>query len=256
MTDWNGLFRTYNYVGFSNFVEALTRDVRFHHSLSYTFRYVFTIVPLQNLIALGIALLVESRRRTKGLFRTMFFMPNIISMFIGALMWTFMFTRIFPWLVENTVLQIFDQPWLGDPNTVFFSILMVSFWHGTGYLMIIYIAALQGVPKDLVDAATIDGAGAFQRFRYVILPLLMPAVTVCLFLTLNGSFKIFDSIFALTRGGPGFSTEVIAINIYQEGFGANLRLGYATAKAIILFFIILIITIIQVSVTKRREIEL
>lgn len=256
MTDWNGVFRSYGMVGFSNYIEAFTKDVRFHHALSYTFQYVVAIVILENVLGLAIALLVESRARSKGLFRTLFFMPNILSMYIGSLMWLYIFTRVFPQISEQTFMTFFGLSWLGDKNVAFFSILLVALWHATGYLMIIYIAAIQGVPTELVEAATIDGASPFQRFRYVVFPMLMPAVTVCLFLTLNSSFKIFDSVFSLTKGGPGYSTEVIALNIYYEGFQNNMRFGYATAKSIILFVIILVITVIQVTATKSREVEM
>jgi len=255
-TNWNGLFRTYDMVGLKNYINALTKDSRFHYALIYTLRYVAAIVIVQNLLALLIALLVESRKKTRGLFRTMFFMPNILSMYIGSLMWLFIFSRILPQIAERTILTFLDQSWLGNKNTAFFSILLVALWHGTGYLMIIYIAALQGVPSELEEAAIIDGANSFQCFVHVVVPLLMPAVTVCLFLTLNGSFKIFDSVMALTKGGPGYATEVVALNIYYEGFSDNMKFGYATAKSIILFFIILIITVIQVSITKRMEVEM
>ena len=255
-TNWNGVFRTYSMVGFNNYIEAFTKDARFHNSLFYTLRYVIAIVILENVLGLSVALLVESRARSKGLFRTLFFMPNIMSAYISSLMWLFIFTKVFPQIAERTILTFLDQSWIGNKDTAFISILLVALWHGTGYLMMIYIAAIQSMPAELIEASVIDGAGAFQRFRHVIFPLLMPAVTVCLFLTLNGSFKIFDTVFSLTKGGPGYSTEVIALNIYREGFANNMRFGYATAKSIILFFIILVITIFQVTATKRREVEL
>lgn len=258
MTDWNGIFRTHNFVGLANFIEAITSDSRFRYSLGYTFRFVGIIVFLQNILALSIALLIESFRRKKvrGFFRTVFFMPNIMSVYIGSLMWLFIFSRIFPQLSAHAFLSFLDQSWLGNRNWATVSIMMVALWHGTGYLMIIYIAALQGVPKELLEAAVIDGANSIQRFRRVIFPLLMPAITICLFLTLNGSFRIFEPVWALTRGGPGFATEVVAMNIYLEGFSQNMRFGYATAKSIILFFIILIFTLTQVTITKRREVEM
>ena len=255
-TDWNGVFRTYNMVGLNNYIEAFTKDTRFINSLTYTLRYVVAIVVLENILGLSVALLVESRMRAKGLFRTLFFMPNIMSAYISSLMWLFIFTKVFPQVAERTILTFLDQSWIGNKDIAFISILMVALWHGTGYLMIIYIAAIQGVPSEYIEAAIIDGAGAFQRFRYIILPFLMPAVTVCLFLTLNGSFKIFDTVFSMTKGGPGYSTEVIALNIFRTGFADNMRLGYATAKSIILFFIILVITVLQVTATKRREVEM
>lgn len=254
-TNWNGLFQTYDMIGFRNFTEALTEDDRFLHSLVYTLKYVVAIVILQNAIGLGLAILVESLFRTKTLFRTIFFMPNMVSMYISTLMWVFIFSRVFPQLAELTSLKIIDQAWVSTPDMAFISILLVSIWNGAGYLMIIYIAALQSVPQDLKEAATIDGASEFRKFRSIVLPMIMPAITICVFLTLNGSFKIFEVVYALTGGGPGYSTEVIALNIYKEGFSRDLRLGYATAKAIILFLIILVITFIQVSFFKKREVE-
>lgn len=254
-TDWNGLYRNYNFVGFANYIEAFTDDSRFIYSLFYTLKYVLAIVILQNVIGLSLALLVESRMRTKPLFRTLFFLPNMFSVYISTLMWTFIFSTVFPQLAEKTVLHILDQPWLGSSSMAFVSILLVSVWQGAGYLMVIYIAALQGVPRDLQEAATIDGATTFRKFLHITLPMIMPAITICVFLTLNGSFKIFEVVYALTGGGPGYSTEVIAFNIYQEGFARDLRYGYATAKAMILFLIILVITVTQVSVLKKREVE-
>jgi raffinose/stachyose/melibiose transport system permease protein len=255
LTNWNGLFQTYRMVGFANYVEAFTQDPRFVHSLLYTLQYVGAIVVLQNAIGLALALLVEGLTRTKTVFRTLFFMPNIMSVYISTLMWTFIFSRVFPQLSHFAALRFLNQPWFGSPSVAFFSTLIVSTWQGAGYLMIIYIAALQGLPRELIEAATIDGASSLRRFRAIVLPLIMPAITVCVFLTLNNSFKIFDVVYALTRGGPGYSTEVIALNIYQEGFARDLRFGYATAKAVILFCIILVVTLVQVNVFKRREVE-
>jgi raffinose/stachyose/melibiose transport system permease protein len=131
----------------------------------------------------------------------------------------------------------------------------VSLWQGIGYMMVIYMAALQGVPKQLKEAAMIDGANAFQRIIHVVLPMIMHAITICSFLTLNGAFKVFDVVYALTQGGPGTSTQVMALNIYEEAFSNNFRFGYANAKAMILFLVVLIITLIQVRILKRKEVE-
>jgi raffinose/stachyose/melibiose transport system permease protein len=131
----------------------------------------------------------------------------------------------------------------------------VSLWQGIGYMMVIYMAALQGVPKQLKEAAMIDGANAYQRIIHVVLPMIMHAITICSFLTLNGAFKVFDVVYALTQGGPGTSTQVMALNIYEEAFSNNFRFGYANAKAMILFLVVLIITLIQVRILKRKEVE-
>jgi raffinose/stachyose/melibiose transport system permease protein len=246
-TDWNGLNRDYDFIGFGNFVEALAEDPDFVGSLF--------MVVLQNLFALLLAVFIESRRRSKGFFRTIFFMPNMISTIISAFMWTFVFAQVLPQLAEKTALTLLDQSWIGDPKVSFFSILIVSLWNGVGYMMIIYLAGLQGVPQSLKEAAVIDGASAFQTFRNVTLPMITHAITICFFLTLNGAFKVFEVVYGLTGGGPGRSTQVITMNIYEEAFSNNFRYGYASAKSVILFVIILLFTFIQIQVMKRREVE-
>ncbi|CAM4135148.1 carbohydrate ABC transporter permease [Lederbergia lenta] len=254
-TDWNGLNPNYAFVGFSNYIEAFKEDQAFRHSFLFTLRYTVFVFIIQNVVALMLALLIESRTRSKGFFRTIFFMPNMLSLIISALMFSFIFTNVLPELSQKALLTVLDQPWIGDAKVSFYSILIVSLWQGIGYMMVIYMAALQGVPKQLKEAAMIDGANAFQRLRQVILPMIMHAITICSFLTLNGAFKVFDVVYALTQGGPGTSTQVIALNIYEEAFSNNFRFGYANAKAMILFMVVLMITLIQVRVTKGKEVE-
>lgn len=254
-TDWNGLNRTYSFVGLANYVEALWDDRYFVHSLWFTLKYVVWMVVLQNAIALALAVLIESKLKSKAFFRTVFFMPNMISLIISAFMWMFIFSQVLPQIAEKTGLSFLDQSWIGDPKYSFFSILIVSLWNGVGYMMIIYMAGLQGVPQHLKEAAMIDGANAFQTFFRVTLPMITHAITICLFLTLNGAFKVFEVVYGLTGGGPGRNTQVIALNIYEEAFSNNFRYGYASAKAMILFLLVLVITVIQVSVLKKREVE-
>jgi raffinose/stachyose/melibiose transport system permease protein len=213
------------------------------------------MLVLQNLLAILLAVFIEAMGRSKVWFRTIFFMPNMLSLIIGGFMWMFIFTRVFPYGAEKLGWSLLNQSWIGDPRYSFFSILALSLWGGVGYLMVIYIAALQGVPKTLKEAAAIDGAGAFSLFRNVTLPMIYPALTIGVFLTLNGSFKVFDAVYSLTGGGPGRSTQVIAINIFEEAFSFSNRYGYASAKAMILFGIVLVISIVQLAVMKRREVR-
>jgi len=255
LTNWNGLNPAYDFVGISNYVEALRDDTYFVKSIWFTLKYVVYMVVLQNAIALMLAVLVESRRRSKVWFRTIFFMPNMLSLIIGGFMWVFIFTKVLPSVAQSTGLAFLDQSWIGDPSRSFYSILILSLWGGVGYLMVIYIAALQGVPEHLREAAAIDGAHAGQVFRHVTLPMIYPALTIGVFLTLSSSFKVFDAVFALTGGGPGRSTQVIAINIVEEAFRFQQRYGYASAKAIILFLIVLLITFVQLRIMKRKEVE-
>lgn len=254
-TDWNGLNKGYDFVGAANYIEALTDDPIFIDSILFTLKYVVCMVVLLNIIALLLAAFVESRRSSKAIFRTIFFMPNMLSMIVGGFMWLFIFTRVLPYIAGHTVLKFLDQSWIGDPRYSFLAILTVALWGGVGYHVVIYIAALQGVPAQLLEAAAIDGANAFQIFWRIKLPMILPAVTIGLFVALNNSFKVFDVVFALTGGGPGRQTQVIALNIFEEAFKLNNRFGYASAKAMILFIIIFTITLIQLWVMKKREVE-
>ncbi|MEC0236837.1 sugar ABC transporter permease [Paenibacillus kribbensis] len=254
-TDWNGLNPNYSFLGLGNFVEALKEDPDFLNSLWFTLKYVLVMIVLQNVLALLLAVLIESRTRSKGFFRTIFFMPNMISTIISAFMWTFVFSSVLPQIAEKTAIAFLGQSWLGDPKVSFFSIIIVSLWNGVGYMMIIYLAALQGVPQSLKEAAIIDGANAFQTLRSVTLPMITHAITICFFLTLNGAFKVYEVVYGLTGGGPGRSTQVITMNIYEEAFSNNFRYGYASAKSVILFAIVLIFTLIQLRVMKKKEVE-
>jgi raffinose/stachyose/melibiose transport system permease protein len=188
-------------------------------------------------------------------FRTLLFLPNMISMIIGGFMWLFIFTRVLPRLDPDGLLGFLNQTWIGDPSWSFVAILTVSLWAGVGYLMVIYVAALQGVPRQLLESAAIDGAGRVRVVLSIILPMILPAVTIGIFLSLNMSFKVFEVVYALTGGGPGRATQVIALNIFEEAFNMSQRFGYASAKATILFLVVFTITLVQLRVMKRREVE-
>ncbi|NEW09186.1 sugar ABC transporter permease [Paenibacillus sp. SYP-B3998] len=254
-TDWDGLNKSYNLVGIQNFIEAIRDDARFRNSILFTLKYVIFAVVLQNALALLLALLIESQKRAKGFFRTIFFMPNMLSIIISTFMWVFVFTKVMPALSQFAALKFLNISWLGDPNISFWTIMLVSIWGGVGTLMIIYMSAIQGIPQHLKEAAIIDGASPFHMLRYITLPLIAHALTICIFLTMNSSFKVYDLIYALTGGGPARATQVITMNILEEAYQLNYRYGYASAKAIILFLMILIITIIQVTIMKKREVE-
>lgn len=254
-TDWNGLNQNFKFVGLDNFVKALTEDKNFLASITFTLKYVFVMVILTNIIGLTLAVLIDRRMRAQTLFRTIFFLPNMISFIIGAYIWQFIFRKVMGELAQNNFLGFLDQPWLGNPHFSFWAVVMMSLWTSVGYIMVIYIAAIQGVPESFKEAAKVDGANGIQMFFKVTLPMIMHAVTINLFLTLNSSFKAFDQIYGLTGGGPGRSTQVMSLNIYEEAFSAYFRYGYANAKAIILFLFVLTITLIQLAITKRREIK-
>lgn len=255
LTNWNGLNKSYDFIGLKNFVEIF-HDTYYWNAMLFTSKYVIVMVIVTNVIALGLAVAIESRRRAKGLFRTIFYMPNMISMVIGGYMWMFIFTKVLYYLADNWGWKFLDKSWIGDPRYSFIAIIIVASWGAIGYLMIIYMAALQGVPSELKEAASIDGANAWNNFWKIVFPLITHAITICVFWTLNAGFQVFDVIYALTGGGPGRATQSVAINIYEEAFKGNIRYGYATAKSTVLFVIVLIITMIQLKVTSSKEQEL
>ncbi|MEH7179861.1 carbohydrate ABC transporter permease [Neobacillus vireti] len=253
-TDWNGVTGSVKWVGLDNFKYLFTEDKQFQQSFILTTKYTVVAIILTNLIGFGLALLVAQKLKTKNVLRTVFFMPNLIGGLILGFIWQFIFVKGFASIGELTGIPLFELAWLGDAKTAFWGIVIVSVWQGAGYIMIIYIAALQNVPQELIEAARIDGANRFQVLRHITMPLVAPAVTICLFLTTASSFKVFDANLSLTNGGPFKSTEMLALNIYTEAF-VNNRYGIGEAKALIFFIVVAAITILQVTISKKREVE-
>jgi raffinose/stachyose/melibiose transport system permease protein len=253
-TDWNGITGEIKWVGLENFQYIFTEDTQFLQSFKLTALYTIVAIILTNTIGFGLALLVTQKLKSSNLLRTVFFMPNLLGGLLLGFIWQFIFIRGFASIGELTGIPLFELAWLGDKNTAFWGIVIVSVWQGAGYIMLIYIAALQNIPKELIEAAKIDGANHFQVLRNIKIPLVAPAVTICLFLTTASSFKIFDANLSLTNGGPFKSTEMLALNIYTEAF-VNNRYGIGEAKALIFFIVVATISIIQVMITKKKEVE-
>ncbi|WP_168122923.1 sugar ABC transporter permease [Paenibacillus sp. HB172176] len=253
-TDWNGVSNEVKWIGLDNFKTIFMNDDNFRNSFVFTMKFTVTAVILTNLVGFGLALLLTRPIRTKNALRTIFFLPNVIGGLLLGFIWQFIFIKGFAAVGSATGLAFFNLPWLGDASTGFWGVVIVSVWQGAGYLMIIYIAGLINIPNELMEAASIDGANFLQKLKSIIVPLIMPAVTVCLFLTISNSFKIFDVVYSLTRGGPYKSTEPVTMNIYFEAFTNN-RMGLGAAKALIFFLIVATITLIQVTITKRKEVQ-
>ena len=253
LTKLNGISFSKEFIGLSNFSELFS-DKRFGNSLLFTFKYATLNVVIINVLAFSLALILDRESKGVGVLRSIFFIPNVISMVIVGFIWQFTFMNIIGELANFSGLSFLDQSWLGNPDISLFSITFVSVWRGTGYMMIIYIAGLQTINQDLVDASKIDGASFWNKLKHIIFPLMIPSLNICLFMTIANSFKMFDLVFSMTRGGPGYATEVISLNIYNEAF-LNDRYGYGTAKAVVLILLILIITYIQLKVLKKKEVE-
>ena len=251
---WNGIGKSSTFIGLQNYMQLFTNDNIFKGAFFYSVLYTVLVVLLVNILALLIALLLESNIRGKGFFRTSFYIPNIISLIVIGFIWKFIFGRVFDSLYEATNLAVFGWSWLGDRNIAVISTIIVSVWQGLGFYMLIYIAGLQSVPRSIIEAATIDGAGSVKRFFYVVLPMLIPSIAVCTFYSMSNSLKMFELIFSLTGGGPGTATTPIALDIYNTVFNNN-QFGYGSAKSVVLFLLVALITIWQVTVLKRREVE-
>jgi len=242
------------FVGLENF-KRLLGDNRFINSAWLTTKFTFFSLISVNLLAVTFALLVTSKLKLANSSRAMFFMPNLIGGLILGYIWQFIFSDVFAMVGEFTGFNHIFYNWLLDKNLALFALVIVFTWQMTGYMMIVYIAGIQGIPRELIEAAKIDGANYWQRLKSIVFPLLMQAFTICLFLTLSFAFKIYDVNLSLTNGGPANATEMFALNIYNEIFGYS-RYGYGQAKAIVFFIIVATITLTQVYMTKKREVEM
>ncbi|MDO7906673.1 sugar ABC transporter permease [Paenibacillus sp. JX-17] len=253
-TDWNGVSGKAAWVGLDNFKQIFTSDTNFRTDFWFTVRFTVAGVVLTNLLGFFLAYFLTKQLKSRNVLRTVFFMPNVIGGLLLGFIWQFIFVKGFSAIGEKTGFSFFNLPWLGDETTAFWGIIIVFVWQTAGYLMVIYISSLNNVSHEILEAAAIDGASKAQILRKIIIPLIMPAVTVCLFLAISWSFKMFDLNLSLTKGGPFGSTESVALNIYNEAF-ANNRYGLGTAKAFIFFVIVAVITSLQVKLTKSREVQ-
>ncbi|MDG5787154.1 sugar ABC transporter permease [Evansella sp. AB-P1] len=255
LTDWNGISRQINFVGFENFIRIFTNDPQFSTSFWFSTKLSIIVVVLTNILGFTFAYLLVQPLKLRNLWRTIFFLPNVLGGLILGFIWQFVFRQGFAAIGELTNIPFFQLYWLSTPNTAFWGIVIVSVWQGVGYVMIIYIAGLINIPKDYIEAARVDGASGMYMLKRIIFPLIMPAITVCLFWSINMTYKIFDLNYSLTGGGPYKSSESVALNIYFEAY-QNFNYGIGSAKAIVFLLIVAIITGIQVYMTKKKEVRM
>lgn len=253
-TDWDGIVNDANWIGLKNYVEIFTKDKDFLNAFLFTAKFAFVSVMTINVMGFGLALLVTKGMKMSHVLRSIFFMPNLIGGLILGFVWQFIFTKAFDAVGAAYGLE-FLEGWLSTPATGFWGLVILMSWQLAGYMMVIYIAALENVPESLKEAAEIDGASSFQKLIHITIPLVAPAFTVGMFLTLSNSFKLFDQNLALTNGGPFKSTQMLALNIYSTAFTFN-RLGLAQAKAVIFLITVAVITLTQLSYSKKREVEM
>lgn len=236
------------WVGLTNYKAALT-DASFGRSFVFTVLFAVVSILTINVIAFGLAVLLTQKIKGTNIFRTVFFMPNLIGGIVLGYIWQ---------ILINCVLTLVEKPLLALNSTAgYWGLIILTCWQQIGYMMIIYIAGLQNVPDSLIEAAEIDGANKWQALLKVKIPMVMSSITVCVFLTLTNSFKLFDQNLALTGGDPNHSTEMMALNIYQTFYAraGALWKGYGQAKAVIFCILVISIALFQLKATRSKEVQ-
>lgn len=233
------------FIGFSNYVEAL-KDTVFRHSFWYTTLFAVTSLIVINVFAFALAMALTQKLRGTNIFRTIFFLPNLIGGIVLGYIWQLIFNGILA--KYETALAL--NEWYG-----FWGLIILVSWQQIGYMMIIYIAGLQSIPGDVIEAAQIDGASRFQRLWKVTVPMMMPSITICIFLSITNGFKLFDQNLSLTAGEPSKMSEMMALNIFNTFYGRTGWEGVGQAKAVLFFILVVAIGMIQLRMTRSKEVQ-
>ncbi len=255
MTDWNGI-KFDNFVGLGNYITMFkSKD----YVYSFVVTFIFTVINMLsvNLVAFGLALLCTSKVKGRNLYRAAYFLPNLIGGIVLGYVWQFIFNKVFTSVIAGSVSM------LTDPNLAIAAILIVSTWQYAGYIMMIYVTGLQSVPKDVLEASNVDGANQIMTLLKIKVPMIANTFTVCIFLTLVNSFKQFDLNLAITNGAPSRilggkpvqSTEFLALNIYNTAIGKN-QYALGQTKAVVFFIILAVVSLTQVTISKKKEVEM
>jgi len=234
------------WVGWENYIRAFTDDKTFINAAIFTIKFAVVSVVLINLFAFSLALLLTQKIRGTNIFRTVFFMPNLIGGIILGYIWQ---------LIINGVLINFGVDITFSAVYGFWGLVILMNWQMVGYMMIIYIAGIQNISTELIEAAKIDGANSWDILKSITVPLVMPAVTICTFLTVTNSFKLFDQNLSLTAGAPARTSSMLALDIYNTFYGRNGYEGVGQAKAVMFFLFVAAIVLLQLRISRTREIE-
>lgn len=256
-TSWDGISENIKFIGLANYKEIFT-SARFGNALKNTAILTVFISLFENACALAFALMVDNVRWGKNFFRSAFYIPVLISGIVSGFIWKIMYNYnfgTFNSLLTNIGLEEFRQDWLGNTSLTLLMIGLVLIWKGAGYYMIIYLASLQSVSVDLIEAAEIDGANAWQRFKSITVPMISGAFTINFTLSLIKGLKVFDEINVMTDGGPGFTSETLVYLLYKVGFNEG-RQGFGTAVGIMLLFIIIMLNTLQQKFLRSREVQM
>lgn len=252
LTDWDGISASINFVGFSNYEKVLGTK-RFINAIQFNIQY--TVLLTIGIVVLGVILALLLNNKVKGItfFRAAYFLPAVLSGVTVALIFNQIFYRAIPPIGQALGLDALSKNLLSSPDTAIFGILFVHIWQGVAMPTVLLLAGLQTIPPELHEAAAIDGASAFARFRYITVPFLLPVITVVTVLTVKSGIMVFDYIKSLTEGGPGRSTESVALLIYNHAFEDN-RFSYAVAESVLIGLAIALISCIQIYFSNRKKV--
>ena len=250
-TDWSGTSQTYNFIGIQNYTKIF-QDERFRNALFFNFKYTLLLTIATVLISVVVALVLNQKIKGRTFFRSVFFLPAILSLVTVGLIWNELFYRIIPLIGEATGWSLFKSSWLGSPKLAMYAILIVNLWQGCAIPIVLLLAGLQSVPADLYEAAAIDGANAFKRFRAITIPYLIPVLNIVIVTCVKGGLTTFDYIKAMTDGGPMQSTESVGILIYSHAMQEG-RFGYSVAESMILFVIIAVVSLLTMRLTNNKK---
>lgn len=253
-TDWNGIDPDFDFVGLNQYKKVF-RDEKFWKSIWFTLKFSLVVVTLSNLIAFGWAYVLSKDIPFRNFFRALIYIPRVIGGVVLGYLWRFIIQNVFPTIGEITGIAWFSQNWFTTPSSSFWALVIVMTWSLSGYLMIIYGSGFASIDNVYLEAAHIDGASSGQRLTKIILPMLRPTITRCLFIAINWAMLLYDTNISLTNGNPFRSSEGVTMNIFVTAF-SNHRLAFGAAKSVIFILIVAAISLGQYAATSRKEVQL
>lgn len=252
LTNWNGLTNNYEFIGLKNYINAF-KSSRFQNAILFNFKYTVLLVICIVGLSLIMALILNSRIKAKSFFRGVYFFPAVVSMLTVGLIFNEVFFQVVPQIGQFLHIDWMSRSLLSNSKTAIYGILITNVWQGIAIPTVLLMAGLQNVPAELVESASLDGAGKWDIFRYITVPFLFPVLTVVMVLTIKDGLTIYDYIVALTNGGPGGATESTALLIYNHGF-KEVNFSFGIAEAVIVTIIICAVSFIQIAVSNRKSV--
>lgn len=251
-TDWNGISASYKIIGIGNYIKALM-DRKFQAALKFNFVYTFLFVLILIVISLLVAICLKNLTKTSTIFRSIYFLPAVLSMVTVGLIWNELFYRALPVIGKALNIGWLSNSLLGNKTTAMFGILIVNLWQGCSIPIVLFLAGLQSVPSELYEAATIDGANRWDKFKSITFPFLIPVLNMVIITQVKAGLTIFDYIMAMTNGGPGGATQAVGILIYNQAMKGN-AYSQSVAESMILFVIVAIVAAVTLKMTKNKQV--